>query len=78
MKTTDDEDLRSMPKIEIAPSLYQKLQVKAKDLGFVSTQEFIVRLLDESVRDDGPAQIDSSKKAEEAVRKRLQGLGYLG
>ena len=76
MKMTDD-DQRCVPEIEIEPHLYEKLQAMAKELGFSSTQEFIVRVLEESVRDDGNDHTESSEEAEEAVRKRLRGLGYL-
>jgi len=76
MKTTDD-DQRSVPKIEIESHLYEKLRVKARELGYSSPQEFILRVLEESVAGDDPNQTGSAEEAEQAVRKRLQGLGYL-
>ena len=59
------------PKIKIDRNLYERLTKAAEVAGYSSTDEFIIHLLETA------AGSSSDDDAEEAVRKRLQGLGYL-
>jgi hypothetical protein len=73
----EDEDSSGATRIEIDGRLYEKLRAKAKELGYSSTDEFIIRVLEEVVGEVG-SEPAGSQEAEEAVRKRLRSLGYLG
>jgi len=60
------------PKIKVRRSLYRRLEEAARAKGYASTQEFAEHVLEQAAGDDAGTQ------TEEEVRKRLQGLGYLG
>ncbi len=59
------------PKIKIEPALYEKLTQAAAAAGYSATEEFIMHVLEKAVADQGRSE------SEEAIKKRLQGLGYL-
>ncbi|NQU11012.1 hypothetical protein HQ590_09495 [bacterium] len=60
------------PKIRVPAALYEKLEKVSRQQGYSSVEEMILHLLENVARcaDEG--------LSEEEVRKRLQGLGYLG
>ena len=60
------------PKIKVSKALYEKLKAAAEDRGYASVEEFASHVLDAAV---AGSDEDTS---EEEVRKRMQGLGYLG
>ena len=60
------------PKIKISKALHEKLQVVAEEKGYSSVEEFAVHVLEEAVSEVAESLSD------EEVRKRLEGLGYLG
>lgn len=60
------------PKIKISEALYEKLKQIAKVRGYSSPEEFAVHILETAV------MITDDAVSEEEVKKRLQGLGYLG
>ncbi|MDP8248083.1 MAG: hypothetical protein P9M00_08090 [Candidatus Tritonobacter lacicola] len=58
-------------KIKIESDLYEKLEKCAGTAGYSSTEEFIIHILEKTVRD-----IDAGDD-EEKVKEKLRGLGYL-
>ena len=61
-----------MPKIRIAKELFEQLSICSEKAGYATVEEFITHVLEKAAAEIEPADAD-----EEAVRKRLQGLGYL-
>lgn len=59
------------PKIRIHRALYDRLARAAAVAGYASTEEFVLHILEKTAAGLGDAE------SEEAVKKRLQGLGYL-
>ncbi len=59
------------PKITLEKELYDRLTKTAEVAGYSSTEEFILHILETA------APVDTGDESEEAVRKRLQGLGYI-
>ena len=67
------------PKIKLDKELYDRLIQCAATLGYSSTEEFINHTLEKAASDCEAAMADLDEDAsDEEVRKRLQGLGYLG
>jgi len=62
----------SSPKIRISRGLYEKLKTAAETKGYSSADEFALHILEKAAAEAEEAA------SEEEVRKRLQGLGYLG
>jgi hypothetical protein len=60
------------PKIKIPASLYGRLEKAAALQGYASVQELVLHVL------ENVARCTEEELSEEEVRKRLQGLGYLG
>ena len=60
------------PKIRLSRALYKELEQAAKAQDYSSVQEFAIHALEKAV--SGVKENIS----EEEVKKRLQGLGYLG
>ena len=60
------------PKIRIPSGLYEKLEKVSKLQGYGSTDEMILHVR------ENIARCADEQLSEEEVRKRLQGLGYLG
>lgn len=58
-------------KIAIDHELYERLEKAAQAAGYSSAEEFILHVL------EGAASPAGADESEEAVRKRLKGLGYL-
>jgi len=59
-------------KIKLEDGLYDKLKTVAAKGGYSSVDEFVRHVLEKAV-----AEVDEAA-SEEEVRKRLEGLGYLG
>jgi hypothetical protein len=59
------------PRIRVPRELYGRLESLAVRKGYASVEEFILHLLEQ-----GAAEVQAPV-AEEEVRKRLKGLGYL-
>ena len=62
----------SSGKVKIPPELYAKLKTMAAKAGYASTEEFVIHILERETA--GPT--DAS--ADEQVREKLKGLGYIG
>lgn len=60
------------PKIKVSAALYEKLEKVSKQQGYGSADEMILHVL------ENIAKCADEELSEEEVRKRLQGLGYLG
>ena len=61
-------------KIKLDPDLLEKARRCAKAAGYASVEEFVAHVLEREIdRILGPVEED-----EEIVRRRLEGLGYLG
>lgn len=70
--------------IKIPRTLYQRLSAIVKDSGFNSVTDFIVYVLRDLVADQSKPGLQEKEKPDnltseeiEAIRKRLQTLGYL-
>ena len=61
-----------MSKIRISKELFERLRICSGKSGYAGVEEFITHVLEKAAAEIEPADAD-----EEAVRKRLQGLGYL-
>ncbi|MBI4462842.1 MAG: hypothetical protein HY653_08060 [Acidobacteria bacterium] len=62
-------------RIRIEKDLYEKVKNCAEAAGYSSVEEFVTHVLERET-----ARIlsgDSDPESEEALRKRLQGLGYI-
>lgn len=60
-----------MAKIKIDKELMKKIKRYAKIAGYSSEEEFIIHTLEKQM-----AQLEDTD-SEEAIRKKLQGLGYI-
>ena len=58
-------------RIKVERELYERLKNTAVSLGYSTVDEFVTHLLEKAVSDAEEAE------SEEAIRKRLQGLGYI-
>ena len=58
-------------KVKIERELYKRLKITSVSLGYSTVDEFVTHLLEKAVSDAEGAD------SEEAIRKRLQGLGYI-
>lgn len=59
-------------KINIEKALYDKAFDFAKKVGYSSVDEFVIHLIEKEL-----SQLDGLK-SEDEIKKKLQGLGYLG
>ncbi|HXQ23955.1 MAG TPA: hypothetical protein VN812_19905 [Candidatus Acidoferrales bacterium] len=58
-------------KIALDKTLYDRIAKVAAQAGYASVQAFVVHILEQQVR-----HLEDAKD-EEAIRKRLEGLGYI-
>ena len=61
------------PKIKIEKDLYAKLKRGATVMGYSSVDEFVTHVLEKELRKIEEAATGD----EEAIKKRLKGLGYI-
>jgi len=61
-------------KIVLDKALYERAEAFATQAGYASVADLVVHLLEREIR---PADGDQAAEDEEAVRKRLEGLGYI-
>ncbi|HUX08628.1 MAG TPA: hypothetical protein VMX35_15105 [Acidobacteriota bacterium] len=61
-----------MAKIKINDELFEKVKKYSEIAGYSSVEEFVQHALEKEV-----AQLDDAGDDEDAVKKKLQGLGYL-
>ncbi|MFI5394384.1 MAG: hypothetical protein ACHQ9S_02525 [Candidatus Binatia bacterium] len=59
-------------KIVVDKALYERIAKAAAQAGYASVQDFVAHVLEQQVR-----HLEEAKD-EDAIRKRLQGLGYIG
>jgi hypothetical protein len=59
------------PKVKIRKEIYEKLKMYAEIAGYSSVEEFVQHALEKEL-----AQLEEAD-SEEAIKKKLQGLGYL-
>ncbi len=59
------------PKIKIEKNLYEKAKAQAETAGYSSVEELVTHLLEKEVAKQNEVE------DEEALKKRLQGLGYI-
>ncbi len=65
-------------KLKLEDDLYEKLKKCAAAGGYASPEEFATHVLEREVdKILSGTEIDREREAEEEVRKRLQGLGYI-
>ncbi len=67
-------------KLKIEDELFEKLKKCAEAGGYASPEEFATHVLErevEKILGGGPGDSQREREAEEEVRKRLQGLGYI-
>ncbi len=58
-------------KITLDKPLYERIEKAAAQAGYASVHDFVVHVLEQQVR-----HLEEAKD-EEAIRKRLEGLGYI-
>lgn len=63
--------------LKIPRPLYDKIKIVIEDSGFSSANEFVVYVLRDLLSATGTAKKDLSSEEVEAIRKRLENLGYL-
>jgi metal-responsive CopG/Arc/MetJ family transcriptional regulator len=61
-----------MAKVKISDELFEKVKRYSEIAGYSSIEEFVQHALEKEV-----AQLDEAGDDEDAVKKKLQGLGYL-
>ena len=61
-----------MAKVKITDELFEKVKKYSEIAGYSSVEEFVQHTLEKEV-----AQLDDAGDDEDAVKKKLQGLGYL-
>jgi metal-responsive CopG/Arc/MetJ family transcriptional regulator len=61
-----------MAKVKITDELFEKIRKLSEIAGYSSPDEFVQHALEKEVD-----QMDDDGGDEEAVRKKLQGLGYI-
>ena len=59
------------PKIKLDTELFEKAKTCAESAGYSSLEEFITHLIEKEI-----AKLDEAE-SQEALEKRLQGLGYI-
>ena len=62
-------------RIKIEDELFEKIKACAAKAGYASPEEFIQHILEKEV--ERLSGGDREREAEEEVKKRLQGLGYI-
>ncbi len=60
-----------MPKVKIERDLYEKVKRYAETIGYSSTEEFVIHILEREV-----GRLEDADSREELIKK-LQGLGYI-
>lgn len=60
-----------MPKVQIEKDLYEKVKRYADMIGYSSTEEFVIHLLEKEI-----SRLEETGSQEELI-KSLQGLGYI-
>ena len=59
-------------RIKLNDALYLRLNENAKTQGYASTDEYATHILEQAL------SIGDTEGEDEEIRKRLQGLGYIG
>ena len=62
--------------LKIPRPLYDKIKTVIEGSGFSSVNEFVVYILRDLLAVKGPGKTDLSTEEIEAIRKRLENLGY--
>ncbi len=62
--------------LKIPRPLYEKIKVVIEGSGFSSVNEFVVYILRDLLSVTGTGKKDLSSQEVEAIRKRLENLGY--
>ena len=62
--------------LKIPRPLYNKIKIVIEGSGFSSVNEFVVYILRDLISVKGPGKTDLSPDEIEAIRKRLENLGY--
>jgi len=62
--------------LKIPRPLYEKLKIVIEGSGFSSVNEFVVYILRDLLSVTGRTKKDLSSEEVEAIRKRLENLGY--
>lgn len=58
----------------LPPELYSQIEERAKATGFNSTDDYVVFVLEEVVKEE--EEVAPSKGEEEELKRRLRALGY--
>lgn len=62
--------------LKIPRPLYEKIKIVIEGSGFSSVNEFVVYILRDLLSVTGTSKKDLSSQEVEAIRKRLENLGY--
>jgi hypothetical protein len=63
--------------ISIPTALCKEIEKKLKDSDIASIQEYVIRILEESLSKSQEKGEDLSKEEENKVKERLKALGYM-
>lgn len=63
--------------ISIPATLYKEIEAKIKDMDVSSVQEYVIKVLKDSLPKDEKEGEGLSKDEEEKVKERLKALGYM-
>lgn len=62
------------PKLKLEKDLYERCREHAERVGYSSVDEFVMHVLEKELAKSSP----KSDAGDDAITKRLKGLGYLG
>jgi hypothetical protein len=63
--------------ISIPATLYKEIEEQIKEIGVASVQDFVIKILKESLTKSEKEGEDLSKDEEDKVKERLKALGYM-
>jgi hypothetical protein len=63
--------------VSIPATLYKEIEAKIKDMDVSSVQEYVIKVLKDSLPKDEKEGEGLSKDDEEKVKERLKALGYM-
>jgi len=60
-----------MPKINVNKDLFKKIKSHVEQAGYSSIEEFVTNCIEKEIK------VSEQAQDEDAIKKRLQGLGYV-
>ena len=63
--------------ISIPTALFKEIEEKIKDMDFASVEEYVIKVLKDSLSKGEKTEEELSKDEEDKVKERLKALGYM-